>query len=606
MPSVTPRHAATRAASLACSLSLPPRADDTGGRSSEATWERRREGAAPGRPAAMGGCYSAFACSRKLRGRISFVLPVSDRDRDDRSTTTTTTTSTSASASPSQSPRKPGDTTTAPAVVVRTTAAEFTRRYSLGKELGRGEFGVTRRCKGTTTGESLACKTIRRPRPRARRLSGGGASPAQQQQPQPQQDNAADVQREVAIMRRMSSRGGAAVVRLREACCEDGGAVHLVMELCEGGELFDRIRAAANIFRTIVDVVQLCHSSGVIHRDLKPENFLFANKSEDSPLKVIDFGLSVFFNPGDRFTEVVGSAYYMAPEVLKRNYGPEVDVWSAGVILYILLCGVPPFWGDNDEKIAQAILRGGIDFSREPWPRVSGNAKDLVRRMLDPDPTTRPTARQVLEHPWLKNADSAPNVSLGDAVRARLQQFTAMNKFKKKALGVVARSLPVEELDKYVQMFRVMDKDQNGNLTLEELMEGLHINGQPVPEPEIRMLLEAADVDGNGTIDCDEFVAVSLHLRKMASDEYLAKAFRYFDKDGSGFIELDELREELGPNEQVILEIIRDVDTDQDGRISYQEFELMMKAGADWRNASRHYSKANFDTLSRKLCKDRS
>jgi calcium-dependent protein kinase len=90
--------------------------------------------------------------------------------------------------------------------------------------------------------------------------------------------------------------------------------------------------------------MQLCHSNGVIHRDLKPENFLFANKSEDSPLKVIDFGLSVFFSPGDRFTEVVGSAYYMAPEVLKRSYGQEVDVWSAGVILYILLCGVPPFW----------------------------------------------------------------------------------------------------------------------------------------------------------------------------------------------------------------------------------------------------------------------
>jgi len=226
--------------------------------------------------------------------------------------------------------------------------------------------------------------------------------------------------------------------------------------------------------------------------------------------------------------------------------------------------------------------------------------------MLDPDPSTRPTARQVLEHPWLKNADAAPNVSLGDAVRARLQQFSAMNKFKKKALGVVARSLPVEELDKYVQMFRLMDKDQNGNLSLEELMDGLHINGQPVPESEIRMLMEAADTDGNGTLDCDEFVAVSLHLKKMTNDQYLASAFSYFDKDGSGFIELEELREELGPNDQVILDIIRDVDTDQDGRISYQEFELMMKAGTDWRNGSRQYSRANFNSLSRKLCKDMS
>uniref|UniRef100_J3MUV8 non-specific serine/threonine protein kinase n=1 Tax=Oryza brachyantha TaxID=4533 RepID=J3MUV8_ORYBR len=410
-------------------------------------------------------------------------------------------------------------------------------------------------------------------------------------------------------MRHMPSHPN--IVSLR-AAYEDEDNVHLVMELCEGGELFDRIvarghyseRAAANIFRTIVDVVQLCHSNGVIHRDLKPENFLFANKSEDSPLKVIDFGLSVFFKPGDRFTEVVGSAYYMAPEVLRRSYGPEVDVWSAGVILYILLCGVPPFWGDNDEKIAQSILRGGIDFGREPWPRVSANAKDLVRRMLDPNPSTRLTAKQVLEHPWLKNADTAPNVSLGDAVRARLQQFSAMNKFKKKALGVVARKMPVEELDKYVQMFHLMDKDKNGHLSLEELMDGLHINGEPVPESEIRMLLDAADTDGNGMLDCDEFVTVSLHLKKMTNDEYLAAAFDHFDKDGSGFIEVEELREELGPNEQAILEIIRDVDTDNDGRISYQEFELMMKAGADWRNGSRRFSRANFSSLSRRLCKE--
>ncbi|XP_037466368.1 calcium-dependent protein kinase 21-like [Triticum dicoccoides] len=572
----------------------------------------------------MGGCYSAYACSRKLRGRLgnlSFVLPVTERDAAAANAASGASTSSAKKGDNGSSRRNNGDGpaggTEEEELVAKTTTAEFGRRYVLGKELGRGEFGVTRRCKDAATGEALACKTIRRHRRRGgrganRKAAGGGGAEAAARAAAAAAAHAADVRREVAIMRRMSARGGTAVVRLREAREDQEGSVHLVMELCEGGELFDRIvarghyseRAAAKVFRTIVNVIQLCHSNGAIHRDLKPENFLFANKSEDAPLKVIDFGLSVFFNPGDRFTEVVGSAYYMAPEVLKRNYGQEVDVWSAGVILYILLCGVPPFWGDNDEKIAQAIIRGGLDFNREPWPRVSGNAKDLIRRMLDPDPATRLTAAQVLEHPWLKNADTAPNVSLGEAVRSRLQQFSAMNKFKKKALGVVARNMPVEELDKYVQMFHLMDKDKNGNLSLEELMEGLHINGQRVPESEIRMLLEAADTDGNGTLDCDEFVTVSLHLKKMTNEKYLAAAFRYFDKDGSGFIEIDELRQELGPNEQAILEIIRDVDTDRDGRISYQEFELMMKSGADWRNASRQFSRANFSTLSRKLCKE--
>ncbi|ONM22840.1 calcium-dependent protein kinase 22 [Zea mays] len=481
-----------------------------------------------------------------------------------------------------------------------TVDPDFSRRYRLGAELGRGEFGVTRRCEDAATGEALACKTIRRKRLLLRRAG----------------LDADDVRREVEITRRMSEAGGGRVVRLREACEDDDG-VHLVVELCEGGELFDRIferehyseRAAAKLARTIVEVVQLCHENGVMHRDLKPENFLFVNKSEESPLKAIDFGLSVFFKPGDRFAEVVGSGCYMAPEVLKRSYGPEIDVWSAGVILHLLLCGFPPFWGDSDEKIAQSILRGVINLQKDPWPKVSQSAKDLVRKMLDPDPCTRLTAKQVLEHPWLKNADKASNASLGEVVRSRLKQLSSMNKFKKKALGVVAMNLPTEEVDQYNQMFRTMDKDNDGNLSLEDLKEGFRINGHPVPEEEIKMLLQAGDIHGSGTLDCEEFVTVLLHIKKLSNDEYLPKAFKFFDKDKNGFIEMAELMEALGdgelkPNEQVVNDIIREVDKDKDGRISYPEFELMMKGGSDWRNASRRYSRENFSSLSRKLCKD--
>ncbi|RWW51030.1 hypothetical protein BHE74_00042658, partial [Ensete ventricosum] len=235
---------------------------------------------------------------------------------------------------------------------VRTT-------YSLGKELGRGQFGVTHLCTHKATGEKLACKTIAK-----RKLTN--------------KEDIEDVRREVQIMYHLSGQPN--IVELKGAY-EDKQSVHLVMELCAGGELFDRIiarghyteRAAASLLRTIVQIVHTCHSMGVMHRDLKPENFLLLSKDEDAPLKATDFGLSVFFKQGEVFKDIVGSAYYIAPEVLKRRYGPEADIWSIGY-----------------------------------------NA----------------------DHPWIKEDGEAPDTPLDNAVLNRLKQFTAMNHFKKAALRV--------------------------------------------------------------------------------------------------------------------------------------------------------------------------
>ncbi|KAH8493238.1 hypothetical protein H0E87_022474 [Populus deltoides] len=490
-------------------------------------------------------------------------------------------------------------------------------KYILGRELGRGEFGITYLCTDRENKEALACKSISKRKLRTA-------------------VDIEDVRREVAIMSTLPEHPN--IVKLK-ATYEDYENVHLVMELCEGGELFDRIvarghyseRAAAHVARTVAEVVRMCHANGVMHRDLKPENFLFANKKENSALKAIDFGLSVFFKPGERFSEIVGSPYYMAPEVLKRNYGPEVDVWSAGVILYILLCGVPPFWAETEQGVALAILRGVIDFKREPWPQISESAKSLVRQMLEPDPRKRLNAQQVLEHPWLQNAKKAPNVPLGDIVRTRLKQFSVMNRFKKKALRVIAEHLTVEEVEVIRDMFALMDTDNDGKVTYEELRTGLRKVGSQLAEPEIKMLMEVwlppsdahitvfslpstvdfltADVDGNGVLDYGEFVAVTIHLQKMENDEHFRRAFMFFDTDGSGYIELDELRgalaDEYGETDNDVLnDILREVDTDKDGCISYEEFVAMMKAGTDWRKASRQYSRERFKSLSLNLMKD--
>ncbi|KAK3412857.1 calcium-dependent protein kinase 26 [Eucalyptus grandis] len=440
--------------------------------------------------------------------------------------------------------------------------------YVLGRKLGQGQFGTTYLCTDIATGSEYACKSISK-----RKLIS--------------KEDVEDVRREIQIMHHLA--GHKNIVTIKGAY-EDSLYVHIVMELCSGGELFDRIiqrghyseRKAAELTKIIVGVVEACHSLGVMHRDLKPENFLLVNKDDDFSLKAIDFGLSVFFKPGQIFTDVVGSPYYVAPEVLLKHYGPEADVWTAGVILYILLSGVPPFWAETQQGIFDAVLKGHIDFDSDPWPVISDSAKDLIRRMLCSQPSQRMTAHEVLCHPWICKSGVAPDMALDPAVMSRLKQFSAMNKLKKMALRVIAESLSEEEIAGLREMFKTMDTDNSGAITFDELKAGLRRYGSTMKDTEIRDLMDAADVDNSGTIDYGEFIAATIHLNKLEREEHLVAAFRYFDKDGSGYITMDELQqacEEHNMTDVFLEDIIKEVDQDNDGRIDYGEFVAMMQKG---------------------------
>ncbi|XWS39667.1 hypothetical protein CRYUN_Cryun18bG0074600 [Craigia yunnanensis] len=333
--------------------------------------------------------------------------------------------------------------------------------YTLGRKLGQGQFGTTYLCTEISTGIEYACKSISK-----RKLIS--------------KEDVEDVRREIQIMHHLAGHKNIVTIK---GSYEDSLYVHIVMELCSGGELFDRIiqrghyseRKAAELTKIIVGVVEACHSLGVMHRDLKPENFLLINKDDDFSLKAIDFGLSVFFKPGGVFTEVVGSPYYVAPEVLLKHYGPEADVWTAGVILYILLSGVPPFWAD-------------------PWPIISDSAKDLIRKMLCSRPSERLTAHEVLCHPWICKNGVAPDRALDPAVLSRLKQFSAMNKLKKMALRVIAESLSEEEIAGLREMFTSMDTDNSGAITFDELKAGLQKYGSTLKDTEIQDLMDAVNL----------------------------------------------------------------------------------------------------------------
>ncbi|XP_065016092.1 calcium-dependent protein kinase 10-like [Musa acuminata AAA Group] len=454
--------------------------------------------------------------------------------------------------------------------VLKSKTENLKEIYSLGRKLGQGQFGTTYLCVEKATGKEYACKSI---------LKWKLAT----------EEDVEDVRREIQIMHHLS--GHPNVISIKEAY-EDAVAVHVVMELCAGGELFDRIiqkghyteRKAAELARVIVGVVEACHSMGVMHRDLKPENFLFVNQMEDAPLKTIDFGLSIFFKPGEIFTDVVGSPYYVAPEVLKKMYGPAADVWSAGVIIYILLSGVPPFWAETEQGIFEEVLHGSLDFQSDPWPSISESAKDLVRKMLVRDPRRRLTAHQVLCHPWVQIDGVAPDKPLDSAVLSRLKQFSAMNKLKKMAIRVIAEHLSEDEIAGLKEMFKMIDTDNSGHITFEELKAGFERVGACLKESEVYALMQAADVDNSGTIDYGEFIAATLHLNKIEREDHLFAAFSYFDKDGSGYITQDELQqacEELGVEAVHLDDMIKEVDQNNDGRVDYNEFVAMMQNGND-------------------------
>ncbi|CAJ1974747.1 unnamed protein product [Sphenostylis stenocarpa] len=455
-----------------------------------------------------------------------------------------------------------------PAWVLPYATENLREVYTLGRKLGQGQFGTTFLCTHNATGRTFACKSI----PKRKLLC---------------KEDYDDVWREIQIMHHLSEHPN--VVRIH-GTYEDSSSVHLVMELCEGGELFDRIvqkghyseRQAAKLIKTIVEVVEACHSLGVMHRDLKPENFLFDTVEEDAKLKTTDFGLSVFYKPGETFCDVVGSPYYVAPEVLRKHYGPESDVWSAGVILYILLSGVPPFWAETEQGIFRQILLGRLDFQSEPWPSISDSAKDLIRKMLDRNPKTRLTAHKLLCHPWIVDDNIAPDKPLDSAVLSRLKQFSAMNKLKKMALRVIAERLSEEEIGGLKELFKMIDADNSGTITFDELKEGLKRVGSELMESEIKDLMDAADIDNSGTIDYGEFIAATVHLNKLEREENLMSAFSYFDKDGSGYITIDEIQQackDFGLEDVHIDEIVKEIDQDNDGQIDYGEFAAMMRKG---------------------------
>jgi len=335
---------------------------------------------------------------------------------------------------------------------------------------------------------------------------------------------------------------------------------------------------AANIIQQVMSCIQYCHNNNICHRDLKPENLLYLNSGSetDNRIKVIDFGLSQHTK---RLKTKVGTAYYVSPEILTGKYTELCDIWSAGVILYILLSGVPPFNGPSDQVIYQKIMEMKFTFPENQWKYVSKEAKDLLCHMLAPE-KNRYNAERVLQHPWFKNANSTPITSLQFNINYFLDYIQGSS-IKKMALMFIASRLDENEINNLKNVFSAFDKGKDGQISYEELKQGLiQLKSNRITEQDVIFLFKALDVDHNGKIDYSEFIAGTLQRANYYKSDRLMEAFTNFDKDKSGKISKDELIVALKAEksqEKEIEKLLKQVDKNNDRKIDYNEFLALMQ-----------------------------
>ena len=390
---------------------------------------------------------------------------------------------------------------------------------------------------------------------------------------------------------------------------EDSNYFYLILELCKGGELDDRIikkieqdnlfseKEAVKIFKKIIQAIAYLHSNGICHRNLKPDNILFLSEKNDSDIKLINFSLSKIYSFGKykndknleieeekenktRMNKLVGNAYFISPEMINGNYNEKCDIWSAGIILYFLLSGEPPFNGMNNEEVYSKIKEIKFNFPDKEWNNISNEAKDLIKKMICNE-NERLSAVQVLEHDWIKHC--APN-SNGLLTNINIQCFKIyknIHKIKRAIYTFIALRLNDEETKNLKKLFKLFDIDHDGRITLNEMKNAFIKLNVKDYENEIENIFNSIDTDKNGIIDYTEFLSASINgNNEIISKKTLKDTFKLLDRDNSGKISKNNMIKVLkleNLNEKIVDNYIKKYDINKDGEIDYNEFLDMME-----------------------------
>ena len=473
-------------------------------------------------------------------------------------------------------------------------------QYEINEQIGEGGYGVVYKVKHIKTHLVRAMKRIYRNKNRKDDSANNGSSISVKKNTSPMQN----INEELSILREIElliSLDHPNIVKIFEYFITED-SYYLITEYCKGGNLLTlknkfRIfteQSAAYIMYQVFRGVTYCHENKVIHRDLKPENIVIVDENNlDENLyniKIIDFGTAKIYDKNVHESTITGSPNYIAPEVLSKNYNEKCDLWSCGVILYVLVVGILPFKGKNRQETLEKINAGNYIFPEEFKTNSSPEVKSLIDNCLMKDPNKRISAKEALNHPWFDLYDTKSYfIHVTEAFLAKtimnIKKYNPKNKLQEIAFAYIVHNLPMlEERSKIDRVFNLFNVSKSGKLSKEETIVGLRKylfgNQKGLADKEAEEIFEKLDNNKNGFIECEEFARGALDKKIFKNENILKFTFDFLDINKDGEISVEELIAIFGiqntDDEEELKNLLISIDTDCNGQISYDEYKSMM------------------------------
>ncbi|OMJ71185.1 hypothetical protein SteCoe_30681 [Stentor coeruleus] len=450
--------------------------------------------------------------------------------------------------------------------LVRVKTTNIRNDYSIGDKIGNEKFAALHKCKSKQTGQRLLVKIFSVTAIEPKALE--------------------SFIQEAELLREADHPNIIKVIDIYK----DETNAYIVTEYCKGGELLERItelgslseNKVASYMKQIISAVVYLHSKRIIHRDLRLENVMFLNKDKDSCLKLVEFGSCKHFEKNVRVLERVGSPYFMSPEVILGNFDSKCDVWSLGVMIYVLLSGSTPFVGSTETEIMQSVLTSELLFEGKKWKKISNEAKNLIRSLLNRNSKERPNAKHVLNDPWIKQRaeNKVADNEIISSTLSNLNQFDNQSKLQRATLAfIVSQIMSSDDVGALQNVFKEIDSNGDGLLSKKEIRKALESN-TGYSDNDIEILISKVDLDQNGLVNYSEFLAATVDWNKEMSRDRLVQAFKALDADHSGKISKEELMAAFGgshTSSKIFKEMINEADIDGDGEIDLEEFCTYME-----------------------------